>query len=172
MPWTVADIPDLTGQTIVVTGANTGLGLETAAALAGAGASVALACRNPDKAAAARAQIESRRPRGEVDTLRLDLASQAQIKDAAAETLERFPRIDRLVNNAGVMSRTRGTTEDGFELCFGTNHLGHFAYTGRVFPALLATPGSRLVTVVSGSSAPTPSRSSPACCSPSVCSGG
>lgn len=149
MEWTTADIPDLAGQTALVTGANTGIGLETAAALAGAGATVVLACRNLDKAAAAREEIRSRRPAGAVEVLRLDLASQAQIKDAAAETLERFPRIDRLVNNAGVMSATREETEDAFELCFGTNHLGHFAYTGRILPALFAAPGSRVVTVVS-----------------------
>lgn len=146
---TIADVPDLTDLTVVVTGANTGIGLETAAALAGAGATVVLACRNRDKAGAARADIEARRPRGRVEVLRLDLASQAQIKDAAAETLERFPRIDRLINNAGVMSTTRAETEDGFELLFGTNHLGHFAYTGRILPALLAVPRSRIVTVAS-----------------------
>ncbi len=149
VPWTTADIPDLDGLTVVVTGANTGIGLETAAALAGAGATTVLACRNDDKAEAARTDIEARRPRGQVEILRLDLASQAQITDAAAETLERFPRIDRLVNNAGVMANTRGETEDGFELLFGTNHLGHFAYTGRILPALLAAPGARVVTVAS-----------------------
>ncbi len=149
MPWSIADIPDLDDMTVVVTGANAGIGLETAAALAGAGATVVLACRNLDKAAAARSEIESRRPRGRLEVLRLDLASQAQIADAAAETVERFPRIDRLINNAGVMAVERGETEDGFELLFGTNHLGHFAFTGRVLPALLDAPRSRLVTVTS-----------------------
>ncbi len=149
MPWSIADIPDLDGQTVVVTGANTGIGFETAAALAGAGATVVLACRNLDKADRAVSDIGARRPRGRLEVLRLDLASQAQIKDAAAETLERFPRIDRLINNAGVMSVERGETEDGFELLFGTNHLGHFAFTGRIMPALLAAPCSRIVTVAS-----------------------
>ena len=149
MPWTTADVPDLQALTVVVTGANTGIGQATAAALADAGATVVLACRNPEKANAARADIQSRGPRGRVEMVRLDLASQAQIKDAAAETLERFPRIDRLVNNAGVMSATRRETEDGFELLFGTNHLGHFAFTGRILPALLAAPRSRVVTVAS-----------------------
>ena len=140
MPWTVADIPDLSDLTAVVTGANTGIGLETSAALAGAGATVVLACRNLEKAAAARTDIEGRGPRGRVEVLRLDLADQAQIADAAAETLERFPRIDRLVCNAGVMSPTREETTDGFELLFGTNHLGHFAYLARVLPSVLAAP--------------------------------
>ena len=149
MPWSIADIPDLDGQTAVVTGANTGIGFETAAALAGAGATVVLACRNLDKAGRAVSDIETRRPRGRLEVLRLDLASQAQIKDAADETLERFPRIDRLINNAGVMSVERGETEDGFELLFGTNHLGHFAFTGRIMPALLVASCSRIVTVAS-----------------------
>ncbi|HEU5083867.1 MAG TPA: oxidoreductase [Acidimicrobiales bacterium] len=149
MPWTLADVPDLEGLTVVVTGANAGIGLETAAAVAGAGATVVLACRNLDKATAARAEIESRRPRGHVEVLRLDLASQAQIADAAAEAIDRFPRIDRLINNAGVMSTTREETEDGFELLLGTNHLGHFAFTGRILPAVLAAPRSRVVTVTS-----------------------
>lgn len=147
--WTTDDIPDLHDRTVVVTGANTGIGFETAAALAAAGATVVIACRNPDRADAARADIEARRPRGRVEIVRLDLASQAQIADAAAETLERFPRIDRLVNNAGVMSASRRETEDGLELLFGTNHLGHFAYTGRILPALLRAPRSRVVTVAS-----------------------
>jgi len=147
--WTIADIPDLQGLTAVVTGANTGIGLETAAALAGAGATAVLACRNLEKAEAARADIESRRPRGRVEVLRLDLADQGQIEEAAAEALERFPRIDRVVNNAGVMSPTRQETEDGFELLLGTNHLGHFAFTARILPAVLAAPGSRIVTVSS-----------------------
>jgi NAD(P)-dependent dehydrogenase (short-subunit alcohol dehydrogenase family) len=142
-------LPDLHGRTVVITGANTGIGLETAAALAGAGATVVLACRNLDKAKDAKADIEVRHPAAAVELLRLDLADQAMIADAAAETLDRFERIDRLVNNAGVMGIPRTLTADGFEMVFGTNHLGHFAYTGRVLPALLATPASRVVTVSS-----------------------
>jgi NAD(P)-dependent dehydrogenase (short-subunit alcohol dehydrogenase family) len=149
MTWSVADIPDLGGRTVVVTGANTGIGLATAAALAGAGARVVLACRNLEKAAAARSTIEARRPAGPIELLQLDLADQRQIAAAADETLERFGRIDRLVNNAGVLGIPRSLTVDGFETVLGTNHLGHFAYTGRVLPALLATPGARVVTVSS-----------------------
>ena len=149
MAWGVADIPDLDGMTVLVTGANTGIGLETAAALAGAGARTVLACRNLDKAEVARTEILRRTVGGDVAVVRLDLASQAQIADAAAEVLERFPTVDRLVNNAGVMADQRGETEDGHELLLGTNHLGHFAFTGRILPALLAAPNSRIVTVTS-----------------------
>jgi NAD(P)-dependent dehydrogenase (short-subunit alcohol dehydrogenase family) len=147
--WTAADIPDLRGRTAVVTGANTGIGLETAAALAAAGATVVLACRNPDRARAARSLLEARRPAGAVEVLRLDLADQRQIADAADEVRGRFERVDRLVNNAGVLGIPRSLTADDFESVFGTNHLGHFAFTGRILPSLLATPGSRVVTVSS-----------------------
>lgn len=149
MTWTTGDIPDLDGTTAVVTGSNTGIGLETAAALAAAGACTVLACRNLDKAESARAEIAGRRVRGPVEVLRLDLADQSQIADAADELLERFPRIDRLINNAGVMSDERAETADGHELLLGTNHLGHFAFTGRILPAILAAPDSRVVTVTS-----------------------
>jgi NAD(P)-dependent dehydrogenase (short-subunit alcohol dehydrogenase family) len=149
VPWTLADIPDQRGRTIVVTGANAGIGLEVATALAAAGATVVLACRNLDKAAAARETIESRRPAGTVEVLRVDLADQQQIATAADEAAERFPQIHGLLNNAGVMGVPHGLTVDGFETVFGTNHLGHFAFTNRVLPTLLATPGSRVVTVSS-----------------------
>ena len=108
-PWTAADIPDLAERTIVVTGANSGIGLETAALLAVHGATVVLGCRNTGKAAAAKADIEGAGAPWPVEILRLDLADQAQIADAAAEAIERFGQIDRLVNNAGVMaSRSPG----------------------------------------------------------------
>lgn len=149
MSWTTEHIPDQTGRTAIVTGANSGIGFDTAAALAGAGATVVLACRNPERAAVAQAAIEDRHPKAQVEVLRLDLASQGQIADAAAETSERFAHIDLLVNNAGVMGTERAVTQDGHELLFGTNHLGHFAFTGRVLPRLLDTPGSRIVTVAS-----------------------
>ncbi len=147
--WSVADIGDLGGTTALVTGANTGIGFETAAALAASGATVVLACRNLDKADAARAAIEDRGVRGEVEVLRLDLASQSQIVEAASEARERFPSIDRLINNAGVMADQRAETADGHELLIGTNHFGHFAFTGLVLPSLLAAPRSRIVTVTS-----------------------
>ncbi len=147
--WTSEDIPELEGRTIVVTGANTGIGLETAAHLAGAGATVVLACRNLTKAEAARATIRERHPVGQVELLQLDLAVQGQIVDAAAEATERFRRIDVLINNAGVLGTPRSLTVDGFETVFGVNHLGHFAFTGRILPSMLGSPGSRVVTVSS-----------------------
>lgn len=149
MAWSTVDIPDLDGMTVLVTGSNTGIGLETAAALAAAGATTVLACRNMSKAEEARTEIIGRGGRGPVEIVRLDLASQGQIAEAAAEVLERFPRIDRLINNAGVMADERTETEDGHELLLGTNHFGHFAFTGRILPAVLAAPNSRIVTVTS-----------------------
>lgn len=147
--WTVEDIPDLRGRTAVVTGANTGIGLETAAHLAGAGATVVLACRNLTKAEAARTAIAERHPFGEIELLRLDLAIQGQIIDAAAEATERFRQIDLLINNAGVLGTPRSLTVDGFESVFGVNHLGHFAFTAGLLPSMLGSPGSRVVTVSS-----------------------
>jgi NAD(P)-dependent dehydrogenase (short-subunit alcohol dehydrogenase family) len=149
MAWTVADIPDLRGRSAVVTGANSGIGLETAAALAGAGATVVLACRNLEKAKVALADIEARHTGASVELLALDLADQSQIARAAEEARARFPQIDVLVNNAGVMALPFCRTADGFEMVFGTNHLGHFAFTGRLVPALLAAPHARVVTVSS-----------------------
>lgn len=147
--WSAADIPDLTGQVVLVTGANSRIGFETAGALAGAGATAVMACRNLEKAKQAQRALEDRQPRGTLELLRIDLADQGQIAAAAVEAGERFPRIDRLINNAGVMSLPRSQTVDGFETVFGTNHLGHFAFTCRLLPTLLATPGSRVVTVSS-----------------------
>jgi NAD(P)-dependent dehydrogenase (short-subunit alcohol dehydrogenase family) len=149
MGWTIADIPDLRGRTVVVTGANSGIGLETATALAGAGATVVLACRSLEKASVARDRILASHTDGAVEALRLDLADQHQIADASQEALERFPRVDRLINNAGVLGLPLALTVDGFEVVVGTNHLGHFAFTGRILPAVLAVPDSRIVTVSS-----------------------
>lgn len=147
--WTVSDIPSQDGRTAVVTGANTGVGLEAAKALAAAGATVLLACRNLDKAGQAAETIKAAAPQANVETLKLDLSSLASVREAATELRDRHPRIDLLINNAGIMYPPFGKTEDGFEQQFGTNHLGHFAFTGLVLPALLAVPGSRVVTVSS-----------------------
>ncbi len=149
MSWTTADIPSQDGRVAIVTGSNTGLGFETAVELARAGATVVLACRTPSKAEDARRSIEGRMPNGSVEVLALDLGDLAAIRTAAAETLERWPRIDLLINNAGVMIPPKSATTDGFELQFGTNHLGHFAYTGLVLAALTDTPDSRIVNVSS-----------------------
>jgi NAD(P)-dependent dehydrogenase (short-subunit alcohol dehydrogenase family) len=147
--WTVDAMPEQTGRTAVVTGANTGLGLETARALAARGASVVLAVRNLDKGKAATASITSGSPGADVTIQQLDLSSLSSVRAAAADLRTAHETIDLLINNAGVMYTPRTTTADGFELQFGTNHLGHFALTGLLLDRLLATQGSRVVTVSS-----------------------
>jgi NAD(P)-dependent dehydrogenase (short-subunit alcohol dehydrogenase family) len=147
--WTTDDIPDQTSRTAVVTGANTGLGLETAKALAARQASVVLAVRNIDKGKQAAATIATASPGADVTVQRLDLSSLDSVREAAAELRASHDRIDLLINNAGVMYTPRSATADGFELQFGTNHLGHFALTGLLLDRLLATEGSRVVTVSS-----------------------
>jgi len=143
------EIPSQSGRTAVVTGANTGIGLEVSAALAAAGARTVLACRNDERAAAAREEIVRRHPGADVELLRLDLADLVQVADAAAEATERFGQVHICVNNAGLIVRSRSETAQGFETTFGVNHLGHFAWTGQLLPALLAAPDSRVVTVSS-----------------------
>ncbi len=147
--WTTADIPDQTGRTAVVTGANTGLGLETAKALAAKGAHVVLAVRNLDKGRSAVDQITAAVPGAEVELQELDLGSLESVRAAADNLRTKYDRIDLLINNAGVMYPPKETTKDGFELQFGTNHLGHFAFTGLLLDRLLPVPGSRVVTVSS-----------------------
>jgi NAD(P)-dependent dehydrogenase (short-subunit alcohol dehydrogenase family) len=147
--WTTTDIPDQTGRTAVVTGANTGLGYETAKALADKGAHVVLAVRNTDKGNEAAARIGDQSPGASVAVAELDLTSLDSIRRAADELRTKHDTIDLLINNAGVMMTPKGTTKDGFELQFGTNHLGHFAFTGLLLDRLLAVPGSRVVTVSS-----------------------
>ncbi|MCV7104043.1 SDR family NAD(P)-dependent oxidoreductase [Mycobacterium palustre] len=147
--WTASDIPDQTGRVAVVTGANTGLGYETARALAEHGARVVLAVRNLDKGKDAAARITANGPRGEVALQELDLTSLGSIRAAAEQLRFQYDRIDLLVNNAGVMWTPKSTTKDGFELQFGTNHLGHFALTGLLLDRLLPVAGSRVVTVSS-----------------------
>ncbi|GAS88434.1 SDR family NAD(P)-dependent oxidoreductase [Mycolicibacterium brisbanense] len=147
--WTTANIPDQTGRTAVVTGANTGLGLETAKALAAKGAHVVLAVRNLEKGKDAVRQIELTSPGARVALQELDLTSLDSIHAAADALRANHPSIDLLINNAGVMFTPKSTTKDGFELQFGTNHLGHFALTGLLLDRLLAVPGSRVVTVSS-----------------------
>jgi NAD(P)-dependent dehydrogenase (short-subunit alcohol dehydrogenase family) len=147
--WTTNDIPDQTGRTAVITGANTGLGYETAAALAAKGAHVVLAVRNTDKGQAAADLISRRSPGASVAVQRLDLTSLESIRAAAEQLRAAHDSIDLLINNAGVMFTPRSTTKDGFELQFGTNHLGHFAFTGLLLDHIVAAPGSRVVTVSS-----------------------
>lgn len=147
--WTTADIPDQTGRVAVVTGANTGLGYETAAALAGKGAHVVLAVRDLDKGKDAAALIPRRNPGADVAVQELDLTSLDSIRDAADQLRSDYDGIDLLINNAGVMWTPKSATRDGFELQFGTNHLGHFAFTGLLLERVLEVPGSRVVTVSS-----------------------
>ncbi len=147
--WTVQKIPDQSGRVAVVTGANSGLGLETARELAGAGASVVLAVRSVDRGEAAAADILAGHPAAELKVQQLDLASLDSVRTSAAELRSNLDRIDLLINNAGVMYTPRQQTADGFEMQFGTNHLGHFAWTGLLLDRLLEVDGSRIVTVSS-----------------------
>jgi NAD(P)-dependent dehydrogenase (short-subunit alcohol dehydrogenase family) len=147
--WTALDIPDQTGRTAVVTGANTGLGYETATALAAKGAHVVLAVRNLEKGKAAADLIARAHPGASVAIQELDLTSLDSIRAAADELKSKHDAIDLLINNAGVMTTPKSVTKDGFELQFGTNHLGHFALTGLLLDRVLAAPGSRIVTVSS-----------------------
>ena len=137
--WTAADVGDQTGRTAIITGGNSGIGFEAARVLAARGATVVLACRDLGRAdeAAARIAAEAGASGGRAETLHLDLASLASVRKAAGELGARHPRLDLLINNAGVMMPPHGRTEDGFELQIGTNHLGHFALTGLVLEHLI-----------------------------------
>jgi NAD(P)-dependent dehydrogenase (short-subunit alcohol dehydrogenase family) len=147
--WSARDIPDLSGRTAVVTGANSGLGLETALALAGAGAHVVLACRDKAKGEEAIERIRRVFGSARLELEDLDLASLDSIRSFATRFRTSHEVLDILVNNAGVMAIPRRETADGFELQIGTNHLGHFALTALLTECLLARPGSRVVTVSS-----------------------
>lgn len=149
MGWTATDIPDQTGRTAVVTGANGGLGFVTARDLALKGAYVVMAVRNQEKAAAAVEEILAAAPDAALELVALDLASQASVKEAAERISAAHDRIDLLVNNAGVMAIAEARTADGYEMQFGVDHLGHWTLTSLLLPALLRTPGSRVVTVTS-----------------------
>jgi NAD(P)-dependent dehydrogenase (short-subunit alcohol dehydrogenase family) len=147
--WTAADIPDQSGRTAIVTGANSGLGLVTARELAGAGARVVLACRNLEKGAAARAAIGAEVPGAELELESLDLSSLDSVRSFAATYRQGHEGLDLLINNAGVMAPPRRRTADGFELQFGTNHLGHFALTALLIEAIEGRPDGRVVTMSS-----------------------
>ncbi len=149
MPWTAADIPDLAGRTAVVTGANGGLGLETTLALAGAGAHVVMAARDQDKAAAAEDAVRRRHPEASVAIVPLDLADLASVAAAAEAITAAHDRLDLLVNNAGLMAMPERRTADGFEMQLGVDHLGHWALTSALLPALLRADAARVVTVTS-----------------------
>ena len=163
--WTEADVPDQRGRTAVITGANTGLGFQTARVLATRGAQVVLACRDLGRAKEAAARILGDGPRAAgappagappagappvgVQAVRLDLASLTSVREAADEIGTAYGPVDLLINNAGVMMTPFGRTADGFELQLGVNHLGHFALTGLLLGRMLGRAGSRVVTVSS-----------------------
>ncbi|MEV0284975.1 oxidoreductase [Kribbella sp. NPDC050820] len=148
MTWSTADIPDLTGRRALVTGATSGLGYETALELLRHGAEVLIAARNPEKAARSAADLKQASGREPI-VVELDLADLTSVEKAADQVAKTYDKLDLLVNNAGVMATPYRQTADGFELQIGTNHLGHFALTGRLLPLLLKAPSSRVVTVSS-----------------------
>jgi len=147
--WSRADIPDLSGKVAVVTGANGGLGLETADALAAKGARVLMAVRDQDKAVAAVERIRASTPGAHLELVPLDLASLASVREAADRITALTGSLDLLVNNAGVMAMPERRTADGFEMQLGVNHLGHWALTAHLMPLLLAAPAARVVSVTS-----------------------
>ena len=149
MAWSAADIPGQHGRTAVVTGANGGLGLETARQLAAKGAHVVMAVRNQEKAAAAVDEIRAGVPDAALELVTLDLASQASVRAAAEQIVAAHKGIDLLINNAGVMGIPEAKTVDGFEMQLGVDHLGHWSLTALLLPALLRAPGARIVTVTS-----------------------
>lgn len=149
MSWTAADAPQLSGKTAVVTGANGGLGLENARELARNGAHVVMAARNPEKAATAEADIRSSVPDASLEIVALDLGSLASVREAVSAISAAHPTVDILINNAGLMAMPERRTADGFEMQFGVNHLGHWALTAGLIPALLRAPAARVVTVTS-----------------------
>jgi NAD(P)-dependent dehydrogenase (short-subunit alcohol dehydrogenase family) len=147
--WSEADIPEMSGKVAIVTGANSGIGYETARALAEKGANVLMACRNLEKAGKAAGEIWSKNPYGRVEVMQLDLSDLNSVRSFVEAFKATHARLDLLINNAGIMMVPYGKTAQGFEQQFGVNHLGHFALTGLLFDLLKETPGSRVVTVSS-----------------------
>ena len=149
MNWMTKDIPSQTGRTAIVTGANSGIGFETAKALAAKGAAVVLACRNMDKGKEAADKIRQAHPEAQLEPMKLDLASLTSVREFAQAYKDEHSKLDLLINNAGVMVPPYGKTQDGFEQQFGVNHLGHFALTGLLMDRILKTKGARVVNVSS-----------------------
>lgn len=149
MTFTSDSVPDLTGRTAVVTGANGGLGLQTATVLAARGAHVVMAARDQEKAARAVDEVRAATSDASLELVELDLASQASVRRAAEQIRASHQRLDILVNNAGLMATPQRQTEDGFEMQLGVNHLGHWTLTALLMPAILAAPRARVVTVTS-----------------------
>ncbi len=149
MSWTLDSVPDQRGRIAIVTGANSGLGLETARELAGKGMTVVMACRNAGKAEAARTAIQLQYPKTTMPIQLLDLSRLASVRAFARAFAGKYDRLDLLINNAGIMMPPYGLSEDGFESQLAANYLGHFALTGLLLPLLLQTPGSRVVSLSS-----------------------
>lgn len=147
--WTAERVTDQSGRTAVITGANTGVGFHTAEMLARRGAAVVLACRDANRAARAVARIRDVAPKSQVSTLPLDLASLSSVREAADRLHAMCPRVDLLINNAGLGWLPLSSTADGFETHLGVNHLGHFAFTGLVLDLIRDIPGARIVTISS-----------------------
>ncbi len=147
--WTADAIPNLEGRIALITGANSGLGLETARVLVAKGARVIMACRDLGKASEAQTSIKAATPEALIDSIQLDLASLVSVRSVAAQVQQRYQRLDLLFNNAGVMAIPRRDSVDGFEMQFAVNYLGHFALTGRLLPLLLTTLKSRVITLTS-----------------------
>ncbi|WP_299585052.1 oxidoreductase [Mucilaginibacter sp.] len=147
--WTKNNMPGQTGKTALITGANTGIGFETALALYEAGAHVVLACRNFDSAQLALAKIAEQKGTGTLEIALIDLSSLKSVKQFAEAFTEKHQQLHLLINNAGVMIPPASKTAEGYELQFGVNFLGHFALTGYLYPLLNATPGSRIITLSS-----------------------
>jgi NAD(P)-dependent dehydrogenase (short-subunit alcohol dehydrogenase family) len=147
--WTLRDIPDLNDKIAIVTGANTGLGFEDARYLSRKDATVVMGCRDLEKGASAKQRILNEGSSAKLDLMKLDLASLSSIKDFSTAVQDKYDRIDILINNAGVMFTPFSRTEDGFELQFGTNHLGHFALTGLLLPSIVKAKNSRIISVSS-----------------------
>jgi len=148
--WLKKDISSQDGKTAIVTGANTGIGYESALALYEAGANIIIASRDAEKAHQAIEKIQLARGKGQLDYINLDLSSLKAVKQFSKIFLSRYGRLDLLINNAGIMIPPEGKTDEGFELQFGVNFLGHFALTGYLYPLLKKTSGARVVTVSSG----------------------
>ncbi|MCK4746219.1 MAG: SDR family NAD(P)-dependent oxidoreductase, partial [Bacteroidales bacterium] len=147
--WTTENIPDIAGKTAIVTGSNSGIGFETAKALASKNAKVIMACRNTQKGEKAAGEIRKEYPESNIIVAELDLGSLASVRAFSDNFLKENERLDLLINNAGLMMPPYGKTADGSELQFGTNHLGHFALTGLLLPLILKTEGSGVVNVSS-----------------------
>jgi len=147
--WTTANIPDLSGKVIIVTGGNIGLGYESVKAFYEKGAEVILACRSVDKGEKAKAEIEKAGAKGKIVVMELDLADLASVKAFSKAFKAKYSQLDVLLNNAGIMTTPYFLTKDGFEGQMGTNHLGHFALTGELMDLIARTPSSRVVNVSS-----------------------